>query len=425
MNSVIKGVNTTADFQESDRRHHLHAFTDFKALEKKGTRVITRAEGVYVWDSDGRRMLDAMAGLWCVNVGYGRKDLAQIAHDQMLELPYYNTFFQTTNPPATELAELLSEVTPAHLNHVFFTNSGSEANDTMLRMVRRYWDLKEQPGKKTIISRINGYHGSTVAGASLGGMAYMHKQGDLPIPGIAHIEQPYWYENGGDLSADEYGVIAARRLEEKIEELGVDTVAAFLAEPIQGAGGVIVPPETYWPEIKLICEKYDILLVADEVICGFGRTGKWFGSEYYAIKPDLMPIAKGLSSGYLPIGGLLVGDRVAETLIEKGVSSTMGLRIQDIRLPVRLRQLTCASCGMRKLSRLLNRTPGRTCKSAGGNWPNTHWLVKYAASVLLEHWSWSRTRISASFSKNAATPVRCAVISVSTMASSCARSRTA
>ena len=280
--------------------------------------MITRAEGVYVWDSDGRRMLDAMAGLWCVNVGYGRKDLAQIAHDQMLELPYYNTFFQTTNPPATELAELLSEVTPAHLNHVFFTNSGSEANDTMLRMVRRYWDLKEQPGKKTIISRINGYHGSTVAGASLGGMAYMHKQGDLPIPGIVHIEQPYWYENGGDLSADEYGVIAARRLEEKIEELGVDTVAAFLAEPIQGAGGVIVPPETYWPEIKRICEKYDILLVADEVICGFGRTGKWFGSEYYAIKPDLMPIAKGLSSGYLPIGGLLVGDRVAETLIEKG-----------------------------------------------------------------------------------------------------------
>jgi putrescine---pyruvate transaminase len=318
MNSVIKRVTTTADLQESDRRHHLHAFTDFKALAKKGTRVITRAEGVYVWDSDGRRMLDAMAGLWCVNVGYGRKDLAQIAHDQMLELPYYNTFFQTTTPPATELAELLSEVTPAHLNHVFFTNSGSEANDTMLRMVRRYWDLKEQPGKKTIISRINGYHGSTVAGASLGGMAYMHKQGDLPIPGIVHIEQPYWYENGGDLSADEYGVIAARRLEEKIEELGVDTVAAFLAEPIQGAGGVIVPPETYWPEIKRICEKYDILLVADEVICGFGRTGKWFGSEYYAIKPDLMPIAKGLSSGYLPIGGLLVGDRVAETLIDKG-----------------------------------------------------------------------------------------------------------
>ena len=318
MNSVIKHVNTTADYQQSDRQHHLHPFTDFKALAKKGSRVITRAEGVYVWDSDGRRMLDGMAGLWCVNVGYGRKDLAQIAHDQMLELPYYNTFFQTTTPPATELAALLSEVTPAHLNHVFFTNSGSEANDTMLRMVRRYWDLKEQPGKKTIISRINAYHGSTVAGASLGGMAYMHKQGDLPIPGIAHIEQPYWYENGGELSPDEYGLVAARRLEEKIEELGVDTVAAFLAEPIQGAGGVIVPPDTYWPEIKRICAKYDILLVADEVICGFGRTGKWFGSEYYDIKPDLMPIAKGLSSGYLPIGGLLVGDRVAETLIEQG-----------------------------------------------------------------------------------------------------------
>ena len=280
--------------------------------------MITRADGVYVWDSDGRRMLDGMAGLWCVNVGYGRKELAQIAHDQMLELPYYNTFFQTTTPPATELAALLAEVTPEHMNHVFFTNSGSEANDTMLRMVRRYWDLQGQPGKKTIISRINAYHGSTVAGASLGGMVPCTSRAILPIPGIVHIEQPYWYENGGELSPEEYGLVAARRLEEKINELGVDSVAAFLAEPIQGAGGVIIPPQTYWPEIKRICEEYDILLVADEVICGFGRTGKWFGSDYYDIKPDLMPIAKGLSSGYLPIGGVLVGDRVAETLIQQG-----------------------------------------------------------------------------------------------------------
>lgn len=314
----MKHDSDTARYQEADRRHHMHPFTDYKQLGQKGSRVITRADGVYLWDSDGRRLLDGMAGLWCVNVGYGREELAKAAYDQMLQLPYYNTFFQTSTPPATDLAELLAEVTPAHLNRVFFTNSGSEANDTVLRMVRRYWDLQGKPQKKTIISRINAYHGSTVAGASLGGMDPMHRQGDLPIPGIVHIEQPYWYANGGDLSPDEYGVVAARRLEEKINELGVEQVAAFIAEPIQGAGGVIIPPETYWPEIKRICNEHGILLVVDEVICGFGRTGNWFGSDYYGLQPDLMPIAKGLSSGYLPIGGVMVSDRVAQTLIDEG-----------------------------------------------------------------------------------------------------------
>ncbi|MDT8388463.1 MAG: aspartate aminotransferase family protein [Thiogranum sp.] len=314
----MKHLAETIRLQESDRSHHLHPFTDYKQLAQKGTRVITRAEGIYLWDSDGLRLLDGMAGLWCVNVGYGRKELAEAAYQQMLELPYYNTFFQTSTPPATDLAKLLAEVTPAYLNRVFFTSSGSEANDTVLRMVRRYWDLKGQPSKKTLISRINAYHGSTVAGASLGGMQPMHGQGDLPVPGIVHIEQPYWYADGGELSPDEFGVRVARRLEEKINQLGVDQVAAFIAEPIQGAGGVIIPPDSYWPEIRRICSEYDILLVIDEVICGFGRTGEWFGSDYYGLQPDLMPIAKGLSSGYLPIGGVMVSDRVAETLIEEG-----------------------------------------------------------------------------------------------------------
>ena len=188
----------------------------------------------------------------------------------------------------------------------------------MIRMVRRYWDLQYKPAKKVIISREHAYHGSTVAGASLCGMPHMHKQGDLPIPDIVHIEAPYWYFNGGGLSPGEYGIKAAKALESKINELGVDRVAAFIAEPIQGAGGVIIPPDTYWPEIQRICKQYDILLVVDEVICGFGRTGKWFGSDYFGLKPDLMPIAKGLSSGYLPIGGLMVGDRIADALIDKG-----------------------------------------------------------------------------------------------------------
>jgi len=201
---------------------------------------------------------------------------------------------------------------------VFFAGSGSEANDTVVRMVRRYWDLMGEPGRTVIVSRENAYHGSTMAGASLGGMAFMHAQGGLPIPGIVHIRQPYWYADGGELSAEEFGLVAAHALEQKITEIGADKVAAFIGEPIQGAGGVIIPPETYWPEIQRICDRHGILLVADEVICGFGRTGHWFGSDRFGIRADLLAIAKGMSSGYLPIGGVMVGDRVAEVLIARG-----------------------------------------------------------------------------------------------------------
>lgn len=309
---------TTAELQALDAAHYLHPFTDHQQLGARGARIIERAEGVYLWDSDGNRILDGMAGLWCVNIGYGRHELADAASQQMRELPYYNSFFQCANPPAIQLAAAIAELAPAHMNHVFFTGSGSEANDTVLRMVRRYWDIKGKPGKKTIIGRINGYHGSTVAGASLGGMAPMHAQGDLPIPGIAHIPQPYWYGEGGDMSEEEFGLWAARQLEQKIQELGEDRVAAFIAEPIQGAGGVIIPPASYWPEVKLILARHEILLVVDEVICGFGRTGEWFGSQYYDLEPDLMPIAKGMTSGYLPMGGVIVGDRVASALISEG-----------------------------------------------------------------------------------------------------------
>lgn len=309
---------TTADWQSLDRRHYLHPFTDYKALAAKGARVIVKAEGCYLYDSEGQQILDGMAGLWCVNVGYGRRELAEAAYRQLLELPYYNSFFQTAHPPAIELARQLVDLTPPQFNRVFFTGSGSEGNDTVVRLVRRYWDLLGQPDRKVIISRRNAYHGSTMAGASLGGMAFMHEQGGLPIPDIVHIAQPYWYGEGGDRSPAEFGLEAARELEKKILELGVNRVAAFIGEPIQGAGGVIIPPDTYWPEIQKICDRYGILLVADEVICGFGRTGHWFGSNLYGLRPDLMTIAKGLSSGYLPIGGVMVGDRVADVLIDKG-----------------------------------------------------------------------------------------------------------
>ncbi len=309
---------STRQWQELDREHFLHPFTNFRELNARGSRIITRAEGPYLWDSDGKRYLDGMSGLWCVNVGYGRRELADAAFAQMQELPYYNAFFQTAHPPAIELARQLSEITPEGLEHVFFTGSGSEANDTVVRTVRVYWELLGQADKKVIISRVNAYHGSTMAGASLGGMKFMHVQGGLPIPDIVHIGQPYWFKEGRDEDPDEFGRRVARQLEEKIEELGEDRVAAFIAEPIQGAGGVVIPPDSYWPEIARICRERQILLVVDEVICGFGRTGKWFGSDYYGLAPDLMPIAKGLSSGYLPIGGVMVSDRVARVLTEEG-----------------------------------------------------------------------------------------------------------
>jgi putrescine aminotransferase len=320
MSTAIPHVadRTTEAWQALDRQHFLHPFTDFKSLHARGSRVIVRAEGVYLYDSDGNRILDGMAGLWCVNLGYGRRELAEAAYRQMLELPYYNSFFQTAHPPVIELARQLVDLSPPQFNRVFFTGSGSEGNDTVVRLVRRYWDLQGEPRRKVIISRVNAYHGSTMAGASLGGMAFMHAQGGLPIPDIVHIPQPYWYGEGGDLAPDEFGLRAARALEEKILELGADRVAAFIGEPIQGAGGVIIPPDTYWPEIQRICDRHGILLVADEVICGFGRTGHWFGSDLYGIRPDLMTVAKGLSSGYLPIGGVLVADRVADVLIDKG-----------------------------------------------------------------------------------------------------------
>ena len=308
----------TKHLQQKDAAHHLHPFSDNKELSQKGIRIIEKAEGVYLWDSKGQKILDAMAGLWCVNLGYSRKELIAAASRQMEELPYYNSFFQCSTPPTIELAELLAQVTPPNFNHVFFCNSGSEANDTVVRMVRHYWSSKGQPRKNIFISRFNAYHGSTMAAASLGGMKPMHQQGGLPIPGIVHINQPYWFREGRDLDPEAFGIAKARELEIKIHQLGPENVAAFIGEPIQGAGGVIIPPASYWPEINRICKEYDILLVADEVICGFGRTGRWFGSNYFHIAADLMPIAKGLSSGYLPIGGLLVNDSVATVIKNNG-----------------------------------------------------------------------------------------------------------
>jgi putrescine aminotransferase len=312
--SVISNHMPTAELQALDAAHHMHPFSTNDALAERGARVITRAEGVYLTDSEGNRILDGMAGLWCVNIGYGRREMAEVAARQMMELPFYNTFFMTTHIPAIALAQAVTQLAPEGMNHVFFAGSGSEANDTNIRMVRTYWAEKGKPSKTHIISRKNAYHGSSVGSGSLGGMSYMHAQGGMPIPGIHHINQPDWWGEGGGMTPEEFGLARARELEEKILELGEENVAAFIGEPVQGAGGVIVPPETYWPEIQRICDKYEILLIADEVICGFGRTGNWFGSQTMGIRPHIMTVAKGLSSGYQPIGGSIVCDEVAEVI---------------------------------------------------------------------------------------------------------------
>ena len=305
--------------QQIDATHHLHPFTDHKELRAAGSRIVTRAEGPYIYDSEGAELLDGMAGLWCVNVGYGRDELAEAAAAQMKELPYYNSFFKCSTPTPVLLAKKLAEIAPKTVNQVFFGSSGSEANDTALRLVRHYWALEGKPQKNRIISRKNAYHGSTVAGTSLGGMEPMHKQLGGAVPNIVHVMMPYAYELALPGESDhDFGLRAAKAVEDAIIEAGADNVAAFIGEPIMGAGGVKIPPMSYWPEVERICRKHDVLLMLDEVITGYGRTGEWFAAQAFGVTPDTMTTAKALTSGYQPLSALLVGDRIASTLVEKG-----------------------------------------------------------------------------------------------------------
>jgi putrescine---pyruvate transaminase len=305
--------------QQLDAAHHLHPFTDHKELRATGSRMIVRGDGPFIYDSEGKEILDAMAGLWCVNVGYGRHELADAAAAQMRELPYYNSFFKCAVPASVKLAARLSQLAPDNINQVLFGSSGSESNDTALRLVRHYWALEGRPEKNIVISRENAYHGSTIAGASLGGMKAMHKQLGGAVPNIVHVMAPYAFEQAEPGESDEaFGLRAARAIEDAILAAGPDKVAAFIGEPIMGAGGVRIPPMSYWPEVQRICRKYDILLMLDEVITGYGRTGEWFAAKTFGITPDTITTAKALTSGYQPLSALLVGDRIASTLVDKG-----------------------------------------------------------------------------------------------------------
>ena len=305
--------------QEMDAAYHLHPFTDHKDLRAAGTRIITRADGPFVYDAEGNEILDGMAGLWCVNVGYGRNELAEAAYTQMKELPYYNSFFRCTTPTPALLAEKLAQIAPAGVSQVFYGSSGSEANDTALRLVRHYWALEGKPNKRKVISRDWAYHGSTIAGASLGGMAAMHGQLNGAVPDIVHVMPPYAFElKWADESDEAFGLRAAKAVEDAILEAGPENVAAFIGEPVMGAGGVKIAPDSYWPEIQRICRKHDVLLMLDEVITGYGRTGQWFAAQTFGLEPDTITTAKALTSGYQPLSALLVGDRISSTLVEKG-----------------------------------------------------------------------------------------------------------
>ena len=302
----------------SDALRHLHPFTDARELQKTGSQVFVRGEGVYVEDESGKRLLDGMAGLWCMQVGYGRRELVEAARAQMEALPYYNSFFSSTTPPLIELSERLAELTPQGITRFVYGSSGSEAVDSAIRLARFYWELQGRSEKRVIVGRELGYHGSTLAGVSAGGMGGMHGQGGLPLPDFAHVMPPYAHVHAHGQSDDEFAQAAAAAVDDKIREIGPERVAAFIGEPVMGAGGVIVPPHGYWPEVQRICREHDVLLISDEVICGFGRTGHWWGCETYGFEPDLMTMAKGLTSGYLPMSALGVGDRVADALQDGG-----------------------------------------------------------------------------------------------------------
>ncbi len=305
--------------QQIDAAHHLHPFTDHKDLRGAGSRVIARADGPFIYDTEGNEILDGMAGLWCVNVGYGRDELAEAAYEQMKELPYYNSFFRCSTPTPILLSQKIAEIAPDNINQIFYGSSGSEANDTAVRLVRHYWALEGKPEKNIIISRNMAYHGSTIAGASLGGMKPMHGQLGGAVPNIVHVMMPYAFELSLPGESDhEFGLRAAKAVEDAIVEAGPENVAAFIGEPIQGAGGVKIPPASYWPEVQRICRKYDVLLMLDEVITGYGRTGEWFAAQSMGITADTITTAKALTSGYQPLSALLVGDRVSATLVEKG-----------------------------------------------------------------------------------------------------------
>ncbi|MEM6675040.1 MAG: aminotransferase [Planctomycetota bacterium] len=315
-------ADTLDALRKADASHHLHPFTHHRQMHEEGTHVITGGEGCYIFDGEGRRILDGIAGLWCVNVGYSCPEIADAVEAQMRELPYYCSFFNSTTRPAIELAEKLASLAPDGMGNVFFTNSGSESNETAMKIARGYHVARGNPNKTKFIARTFAYHGVGLASTSLTGLESCLDPFGLPLPGFLHVPTPHPYEDPDParraMSRADHAEWCLAETEALIEREGPDTIAALFAEPIQGAGGVIVPPEGYLAKLRALCKRYDILFVADEVITAFGRVGAWFASELWNLEPDLISTAKGLSSGYLPIGAVFVRDCIAEAMHEAG-----------------------------------------------------------------------------------------------------------
>jgi 4-aminobutyrate---pyruvate transaminase len=296
----------------------VHPYTNLAAFRDTGPLVIERAKGVYVYDTEGRDYIEGMAGLWCTALGYGNEELAEVTATQMTKLSFAHLFSGRSHDPAIELAEKLKEIAPVPVSKVFFCNSGSEANDTQMKLVWYMNNALGRPRKKKIVSRMRAYHGVTVGAASLTGLPANHADFDLPIAGVVHAECPHYYRNAIDGESEEdFATRMAAQLEELIIREDPDTVAAFIAEPVMGAGGVIVPPATYFEKVMAVCEKYDLLTISDEVITGFGRLGRMFGSEVVGFRPHAISVAKALSSAYLPIAGVLLPPRMYEALLEE------------------------------------------------------------------------------------------------------------
>ena len=295
----------------------LHPYTDAIENEHEGALVMARGDGIYVWDETGKEYIEGMAGLWCVSLGFGNERLAEAAHRQMRTLPFYHGFNRRSHEPQVELAERLKALAPVPMARTFFTNSGSEAIDTAIKLIWFYNNAIGRPAKKKIVGRKRGYHGITAAAASVTGVPANHAGFDLPFPGFLHTDCPhYWRERRDGESEEEFASRCADSLERLILAEGPETVAAFFAEPVMGAGGVIIPPATYFEKIQKVLKRYDVLFVVDEVICGFGRTGNLWGSQTFDLEPDLMTMAKALSSGYLPIAAVQVNERVYRGIAE-------------------------------------------------------------------------------------------------------------